>query len=378
MGIIDDLKGINKPDEKAKIEFASNPLNELKASYSSWEGIISSSLKEQYVFPTRMEQLLQIAEMLYPEALKLTNHKIRGIKNEEVCGLLREHNQSLGYSGLFLTALLNNFCLDELVIDSIHNLSFIGYKLKRGKIIINADSYNFIGAFASGGVIENHGTINVGNAFDNLRGGFGRWASGGHFINKGTASNIGQHASGGLFENYSTDGEMGTEVSSGKFINWRKLDNLGKMAINGQFYNYGEVSKYLGVYALDGLFVNNGKVILGIGEESRNGIFINNGETFRLGYASYDGLYLNLNEAKSIGQGAANGLFISRTRTEIRHPFESRSKIKVKWWQLFLNRGLRSMLRDLEDSILFPEKLDYLQVQKIVNDIKKNCRLRYK
>ena len=165
--IFDDLKGIKKPEEKSNIEFSTNPINELKASFAQWESIVKENMIPgifQHIKYKPLKQIINWADQLYNEALLLANKRINGIKSEDIDRILVENNSINAdcrqFLGLYLTALVNNSCIDELAFNLYIQVSFLGYRLNRGKITNKTEIMGFFnGAYATGGILENYSKI---------------------------------------------------------------------------------------------------------------------------------------------------------------------------------------------------------------------------
>ena len=142
---LSDLKGIQKSAEIETIKFSVNPLNELIASYNSWcnvaKGVVISIKGHD------AQEILNIGDNLYQEAFKITNDKLKGISTKDVISLIKKRKSITLkiWSGLYLSALQNKQIFEELVIENIRGLSFIGYRLDGGRIKIKSDCGDYIG-----------------------------------------------------------------------------------------------------------------------------------------------------------------------------------------------------------------------------------------
>ena len=244
MDIIDSLKGIKAPEERAVVEFSRNPLNYFKSSYQAWNSMAGYLQKDVRKITGLNNNELQVADNLYAEALRLIDNL--KIDTKDAVSLLRENLSSSSFwGGLYLTALLNTGCLDELIIEEIYGLSFVGYKLKRGKIIINESVQFYTGEFANSCVIENNARLQTSMAHK---------ATGGIFINNGHVLCLGHTVKGGVY------------INNGEIKN-----NMAAFSSSSVFFNKGIIDGYACPGASDIIFVNKGKIWR---KEYRLGIFL--------------------------------------------------------------------------------------------------------
>lgn len=186
------LKGIAKPGNISSIEFVNNPVNYLIASYSSWKSTVDALAGAARI--NAFYGMDKKAGQIYGQAEKLIVPKLKGINLEDILSLLKEdYNPNRGWSGIYLTLLLNQGILDEVVIQKgCYGLSFVGYKLKRGKIRIHEQVFNYTGENATGGIIENYAKLQTS---------LGHYSSGGIFVNNGEAYCLGHSVTGGIYIN---------------------------------------------------------------------------------------------------------------------------------------------------------------------------------
>ncbi len=314
--IIEELTGIQKPEEKAVIEIVSNPLNEVKASYDIWCNIAKKVMPSRPITELDSSQTISIADQLYDEALKLANDKMRGISGSEILSFFKRRGRlTKEWSGLYLSAIMNKYYLDELVIDGIKGLAFIGYKLNHGHIRINSDTIDYIGAFASNGMIENYGHI---------KNWFAEYATGGIFVND---SLVGQ--------------EMGSNASGG-------------------------------------VYVNNKDLMIDFGNNASGGIFINNGNSFQMGTESLGGLFVNYTCILDFfGHDSLDGIFITKEFPIHDSPFSKKNSITVNKNRLKKNKELRAMLNSLELLTRGNIMNNGLEIRKLAALIESNCTSKY-
>lgn len=234
---------------------------ELKANYLEWyksaQRITDNKSVKEYG-----KIALNVAEPLFEEALWLTE----GLKtnSEQAMKLVKTAGKMRGWQGLFLTALVNNDCLEELIVNK-EGLSFIGYFLEKGKIRIKADSGDYTCFGAKSGVVVNEAL---------LYGSFGSHARGNSLmINAGDAFEVGSHSSeGSIFINNGRCVQLGYQGAARCYINNCIADVMSDYAINGYHLNNGAVHNFAN-NTINGTFINKGIVEGWMGHNSK-GFFI--------------------------------------------------------------------------------------------------------
>lgn len=381
--LFDGLKGLKKPEEKSSIEFSSNPINELKASCSSWMSTLIA-LKDNfglYLKYMQPEKMLNIGDYLYKESLLIATPRIKGITNKELTEILlcqdkyKKLDTAYGYLGLYFTALLNNSCMEEITVDdSFSNLSFLGYKLSKGRLIIKADSEHFTGAYATGGLIENYKAI-YHSSIDAWGGSFARFAYGGRHINYGHATTIGDGAKGGIFENY-FDGAfltIGNFAQDAMLFNYALAQDFANYAMNCFCYNSGTITSNFAKCAKSGFFINNGSTFY-FADGAFDGIFFNNSLAERFGSDTKGGIYLNCGRTNSMGKSAQAGLFISKSNSRQLKmlKYARKNAVKINWLDLLFNPQLNWLIKQTRAEINHIDR-----VKDLLARIKDNCTERY-
>lgn len=263
------------------------PFGHLRTAYECWAQIAYSTIKNRDPKYLDYYTSLQVADKLYDAAELIISNNKGEVSPQDVFSLIsKQKSYALGLSGIFLTSLLNSGAFDELTIQDIEGLSFVGYRMKRGRINIKSNVSKFTGAKAVNGIITNLAHIDLG---------LGSLAKGGVFINMGTVSLFGDKALGGLFVNNGmVFGSFGDYAKGGVYWNHKKANWMGTNAKNAFFINEGEIYFDLCKAASDVLCINYGKVSSFLGPEAVSGD------------------YINLNEASVIAADANGGLFIDR------------------------------------------------------------------
>lgn len=240
-------------------------LNELEKSHNKWRNIAEEITGGKSIkYHDNMS--LTIAEVLYSEALAAT----RGLKanSSKAMGLIQNMGSKLiGWQGIYLSALVNNECLEDLVVD-VEGMSFIGYRLNKGRISINANSGDYIGLNAEGKAqMQNHAVIS---------GSFGMSARGNAtFVNYGYALSMGNYASEkSNFINNNRCRHIGYKGGGAIYINNEDADTMGDSGIDGIYLNKGRVYS-LGPRTIGGLYINEGTGDVGhMGFQAIKGIFV--------------------------------------------------------------------------------------------------------
>src|SRR3989344_6032802 len=189
MSVLKELNGIKKPDEKSEIEFGNDPAKNIRAGFDAWFASINPAIDDKDNYYLKDE--LPKAEMFYDEAYKIVNKKMQGLNPEKFWELFKNlTKEQRVFFGIYLSVLMNKSCFDEINIVSENRLrNFIGYKLARGKIVIDGYHSYDIGTCATGGyIINNCYTEQVG------------YDAGGDvlILNNKTSTSMATKASGGI------------------------------------------------------------------------------------------------------------------------------------------------------------------------------------
>lgn len=379
--LLDRIKGISRPSEKTIIEFSRNPLNELKANYQYWSSIVRD-VKEKNLYRTGFDfnKQLELGHRLYDEAMILTNSQINGINSSDVMGLINEQAKfgHKEYDGIYITALLNNSCLEEIIINQ-SGFSFLGFKLNKGRIKINRANHDFIGAYATGGIIENYGQIFSLYPQNIWNGSFGRFGSGAICTNHGEIKTIGDCAKGGIYRNYGdcfSDGIMGSNATEGIFLNYNSMKEMGYSAKGGFFYNAGFIHK-MASYAQYGFFLNNGKILSYFGENTENGFYFNNGDVKKLGFNTSGGMYVNCGTVEFMGDySKSDSIFIKKKGAKRNFYGAMRGITKIGKLRLLFNPKLNSHIKEIQKE-LNNQHLDIHYLKRLLMLAKENCDKNY-
>lgn len=238
----------------------------LSNNYRKWNDIAKEATYERTVH-YHGNFSASIAEELYKFAMKITTEEnLYDLDNQEIMKVVSETPANMReWAGIYLTALVNNACIDELEIN-IKGLSFIGYRLGRGLIRINADSSKYTGTFASNGIIENNAEIN-GTLLEYATGGIG--------FNNNSVLSLANFASDVIaINNGKVSMHMGYKSSGKLFVNNGMADNMGHSAFE------------------DGLYLNNGHLV-GLCNFGSGIIAVNDGTIFSfMGANALKGIYL--------------------------------------------------------------------------------------
>lgn len=252
--------------------------NELKESHDEWCNYAMEITEgKSILFHGNMS--LTIAELLYDEALIAT----KGINatSSQAIGLIQDKHLKC-WEGIYLTALLNNRCLEELIVD-IEGMSFLGYRLNKGKITINRNSGDYIGLCAEGRAqMQNNAIIrgsfgmsakgdaifvNYGDVFS-----MGNYASEkSTFINKKTCLHLGSYGNGATYINEGDADTSGDSALDGFYLNWGRVYSFGPRTLGGIYVDEGE-SKHIGYYAVKGKFMPRKMPVISLMERAdKNG-----------------------------------------------------------------------------------------------------------
>ncbi|MBI4441294.1 hypothetical protein HY639_03940 [Candidatus Woesearchaeota archaeon] len=248
--------GIAKPDGRQELTSKSS-ITVVHKAFDLWYTFFRKTYRETVPSEGLLDTLLE-------EAIRLTCHlPMLTIDATDyfspVETLCVNHRP---YAGLFYTALLQT--ADRMVI-GVEGLSYLGYRLARGTIELNAATDTGIGQYATGGCVVNNNTV---------RGNLGWGARGGLFVNNGHAPwDFGAHATGGLFVNNGASSYCADNVSGGIFVNHGQMDFFADTPKAGIFLNDGTVTQHFGSGAEGGFFGNGGDVSY-MGSRAKVGLFL--------------------------------------------------------------------------------------------------------
>lgn len=216
MPVLSSLKGISKPAYVSDIEFVNEPINYVKAGIELWYDICRNIISKDLII---IRDFLPRAEIIYGEALRLICNRMDGIRQEELFSCFNNRSaKEKNFAGIFISALINKSCLDEVVFKDSGITSFQGYKLERGRISNQESAHTTdIGTCATGGLAENYKPSGL----------------------------IGFKASGNvIMVNYYFSGDIAENSEGGIYINTRYCQNFSRHADDGFFLNLGVISKY--------------------------------------------------------------------------------------------------------------------------------------
>ncbi len=239
-----------------------NKKTELQESYLEWRNFAEKLSKNPLMGEEYSIIPLQVADELYCKAMILT----QGIETDSCNAMdLALDDKLQMWQGIYLTALLNNKCLEELIVD-VSGISFIGYRLSRGKIRIKANCEKYTGSNATGGIMLNEAII---------YGPFGENASGESvLINDNNVLEMGSNANlNSLFVNNHRCIKLGFRGNA-KYVNAGIVDEMSISAMGG--FSLNTENGFLHNFAnhtLEGIYVDNGIVEGHMGLKS-NGLFI--------------------------------------------------------------------------------------------------------
>lgn len=257
MPVLSHLKGINKPEEKSEIEFVNNPYNYVNAAIESWYETCKPVIPQKGLFIIKRD--LHITEKLYEEALMLVNKNMNGIETKQLFSCFDKYPLiEKKFGNIFVSALINKGCIDEIVFEN-SGLDYLqGYHLERGHVINKEKCFiSDIGTLANGGLIENYYLCSL----------LGLNASGSVIIiNYKFAINVAEEAKGGIHINLRHANTFSRCTEDGFFLNLGIITvSAGKQAaIFGKDYLPGE----FGTKSKGGIHINGINTQLHLMEEA--------------------------------------------------------------------------------------------------------------
>jgi hypothetical protein len=243
-----------------------------------------------YEFDYNEWNYLNYSDKSYNKAVKMIKDIKPTIYEAHSALIAYQDHPKIRYAGLFVSAVYN-LVQDKTIVFDVDldvDINCLGYRLEKGKILVNRSKVGGWMGFRASGIVVNYGE--VGDAMGSL--------SSGIVVNYGRAGDGMGSRSSGIVVNYGRAEERMGLGTLGILVNYGKAgDWMGEEA-SGIVINYGEVGKRMGVWT-SGVVINYGKAGDFMGSVASGKIIaIKNPKSF--GYLKDAELVLNEEECRRI------------------------------------------------------------------------------
>jgi hypothetical protein len=244
-----------------------------------------------YEFDYKEWNYLIYSDESYNKAVKMIKDIKPTIYEAHSALIAYQDHPKIKYAGLFVSAVYN-LVQDKTIVFDVNldvDINCLGYRLEKGKILVNRSKVGGWMGFQASGIVVNYGE--VGEAMGSR--------SSGIVVNYGKAGEGMGYEASGIVVNYGRAEESMGLGTLGILVNYGKAGDWMGEGASGVVINYGEVGKRMGVWT-SGVVINYGKAGDWMGDLA-SGVVINYGKAGDFMGLAASGKIIAIKNPKSFG-----------------------------------------------------------------------------